>query len=81
MVHALLVNAIIYGLLYPTLSKHPGKPDYAFIQDTHHILTVNAASTEIHRVGHQNGYLGLVLTATQCVLVRQLPSVHPTHPG
>ena len=64
MVHALLADAIVDGFLSPSLPKHPGKPDYTSIQDTHHILTNNAALVGSPCGGGQNGHLGLVLTST-----------------
>ena len=42
MVHTQSVDAITYGFPSSTLPKHPGKPDYVSIQDTHRSLTVNA---------------------------------------
>ena len=81
MVRALLFEAIIAFFPFPTLPNQPGKPEYASIQYTHRLLTVNTVSIEITRGGVQNGHLGLVLTLTQYALVIQVPSVHPTNPS
>ena len=75
MSHALLVDAIIDVFPSPNLIKHPGKWYYVSIRDTHSILTANAASIKSPRGGGQNGHLGLVLMATQCAFVGQVPFV------
>ena len=81
MTHAQSVNTIPDGFPYPTLPKHPGKPDHASIQDNHRLLTANVASIESPRGGEHNGHLGLVMTATRYALMIQVPSVRPTDPG
>ena len=79
--HSLLVDAIIYGFLYPTIPKQPGKLDYVPIQYIHRLLTTNVALIESLRGGGHNGYLGVVLVVTQYALVSQVSFVRPTNPG
>ena len=64
MVHTQSVDAITEGFPSPTLPKHPGKPSYGSIRDTHRLLTVNAASIESPCDGGQNGHIGFILTTT-----------------
>ena len=81
MVHAQSVDAITDSFPSPTLPKHPGKPDYASIQDMRRLLTTNTAPIESPRGGVQNGHLGLALTSTQYARVSQVPFVRLTDPG
>ena len=76
-----MVYAITDCFPSPTLPKQPGKPDYSYIRDTHHLLTTNVAWIKIPRGGFHNGYLGLVLTVTQYPLISQVPFVCMTDPG
>ena len=81
MAHTLSVYAIIYCFLSPSLPKHPGKPDYSSIQDTHLLLAENATSIERLYGGNQNGHLSLVFMATQYALVSPFPLVRLTNLG
>ena len=81
MAHAQKFDAIADGFLSPTLPKHMGKLGYWSIQDTHHLLTANAAWIEGPCGRGQNSHLGLVLTKTQYAIVSQVPLVRPTNPG
>ena len=81
MVHAQLADAIIDSFPSPTLSKHPGKPEYTSIQETFCLLTANVVLIESPHAGGQNNHLGLVLKKTRYALVIQVPLVRPTNPG
>ena len=73
MLHNLSVNYIINSFLYPTLPKHPGKLDYEYTIDTHHLLTGNAALIESPCKEVKNGHLRIVLMAKKYALVSQVP--------
>ena len=81
MAHTQLVDAITNVFLSPTLPKQPRKPDCVSVQDTHHLLTANAALIKSPRGGRQNDRLGVVLVATQYALVIQVPFFCPTDPS
>ena len=81
MAHAQSVDSITEGFPSPTLPKHPGKPRYGSIRDTHRLLTVNAASIKSPRVRGQNGHIGIILKTTQYALVSRDPFIRPTDPG
>ena len=81
MAHALLVNTITNSFPSPNLLNDPGKPYYASIWYTHCLLTANAVSIKFPRGVGQKVHLGIVLMATQYVLVVQVPFVRLTNPG
>ena len=81
MAHTLSVDSIFGSFLYLTPPKQLGKPDYASIWDTHRPLTANAESTKSPHGGDQNYHIGLVLTATQYMLVIQTSFIRLTDHG
>ena len=76
--HSQSVNAITDSFPSPTLPKQPGKLIYGSIQDTHCLLTANAASIESPCGGGQNGHFGIVPTTTQYDLISRDPFIRPT---
>ena len=75
------VDATVEGFPTPLLPKHPGKPDYAAIRETHQLLTANAASVECNLGGGHNGYLGLILPPDQYACVSGTAFILPPKPG
>ena len=80
MVHTHPFDAIANSFLSPTLPKQSVKSSCGSIRDTHHLLNANVASIKSPCGGGKNGYLGLILTATQYAIVFQVPFVRPTDP-
>ena len=75
------VDATVEGFPTPLLPKHPGKPDYAAIRETHQLLTANAASVECNLGGGHNGYLGLILPPEQYERLSGTAFILPPDPG
>ena len=81
MLTASAVDATVEGFPTPSLPKHPGKPEYAAIKDTHQLLTANTASVECDLRGGQNSYLGLILPPEQYEQVSGSAFVLPPDSG
>ena len=81
MAHSQSVDAITGNFPSRNPPKQPGKPIYGSIQDTHCLLTANAALIESPLGGGQNDHLRIVLPTTQYSLVSRVPFVRPTNHG
>ena len=81
MLTAILVYSIIFGFLYLSLPKHPGKLDCASMQETNLIVMMNVPSIECPYGEVQNGYHGLVLINSQYALISTIIFSPLTNPG
>lgn len=79
-----MVTSVDYNKLYfshPTLSKIHGEPTFSSLKILKKVLKSNASRVTLDLGGGAHGYLGVVLTQAEYLLVSLDTYTRPLHPG